>query len=252
MKNGLAEVFRVIECKVKVNMMYIYALGIIVFLCIFVIAYFIKRKNEISKITEFSSCRNPNCVRCVQYRQVTVRACERYHQFCQLQTDISDATQRIAKSLTKNSLHSTTSQLVEENVPNPLVFDLKELNPTEFYEVCSDVRLAADITVLEENKDTILSDFLNINKPQHQERWLRNDTPEGQWRVFHLINQGKVMEENIKLCEKTFELVSKLQNVMKRNVFGNVVFSVINPGTTISTHYGPTNIRIRCHLGSYN
>lgn len=112
--------------------------------------------------------------------------------------------------------------------------------------------IADDITVLEENKETILSDFLNINKPQHQERWLRNDTPEGQWRVFHLINQGKVMEENIKLCDKTFELVSKLQGVMKRNVFGNVVFSAINPGTTISTHYGPTNIRIRCHLGIYN
>lgn len=231
--------------------MYLYVIGFIVFLCILVIAFFIKRTKKISKITEFSSCRNPNCVRCVQYRQVTVRACERYHQLCQVQADISDAMQRIAKSLTRNSLHSTTSKLLEENVPNPLVFDLKELKPTEFYEVCSDVRLADDVTVLEESKETILSDFLNVNKPQHQERWLRNDTREGQWRVFHLINQGKVMEENIKLCEKTFELVSKLQNVMKRNVFGNVVFSVINPGTTISTHYGPTNIRIRCHLGSY-
>lgn len=231
--------------------MYLYVIGFIVFLCILVIAFFIKRTKKIYKITEFSSCRNPNCVRCVQYRQVTVRACERYHQLCQVQADISDATQRIAKSLTRNSLHSTTSKLLEENVPNPLVFDLKELKLTEFYDVCSDVRLADDITVLKESKETILSDFLNVNKPQHQECWLRNDTPEGQWRVFHLINQGKVMEENIKLCEKTFELVSKLQNVMKRNVFGNVVFSVINPGTTISTHYGPTNIRIRCHLGSY-
>lgn len=231
--------------------MYLYVIGFIVFLCILVIAFFIKRTKKIYKITEFSSCRNPNCVRCVQYRQVTVRACERYHQLCQVQADISDATQRIAKSLTRNSLHSNTSKLLEENVPNPLVFDLKELKLTEFYDVCSDVRLADDITVLKESKETILSDFLNVNKPQHQERWLRNDTPEGQWRVFHLINQGKVMEENIKLCEKTFELVSKLQNVMKRNVFGNVVFSVINPGTTISTHYGPTNIRIRCHLGSF-
>lgn len=60
------------------------------------------------------------------------------------------------------------------------------------------------------------------------------------------------MEENIKFCDKIFELVFKLQGVMKRNVFGNVVFLVINLGIIILTYYGLTNIRIRCYLGIYN
>lgn len=44
------------------------------------------------------------------------------------------------------------------------MFDLKELNFIEFYEVCFDVWLVDDIIVLEENKEIILLDFFNINK----------------------------------------------------------------------------------------
>ena len=36
---------------------------------------------------------------------------------------------------------------------------------------------------------------------------------------------------------------------MKGNLFGNVAFSVVESGTTIAPHHGPSNIRIRCHLG---
>lgn len=60
------------------------------------------------------------------------------------------------------------------------------------------------------------------------------------------------MEENIKFCDKIFELVFELQGVMKRNVFGNVVFLVINLGIIILIYYGLINIRIRCYLGIYN
>lgn len=44
------------------------------------------------------------------------------------------------------------------------MFDLKDLNFIEFYEMCLDVWLVDDIIVLEENKEIILIDFFNINK----------------------------------------------------------------------------------------
>lgn len=199
--------------------------------------------------SEFSSCINPNCVRCIRYRQVIVRACERYKQLCKLQTEFVGWTQRIEKSLQINSKHNSSGNMSDDRGSNPLVFDLKNLNSEEFYNPYSCEKLADDVKMLEGKKETIFSDFLTVNEPEYQHLWLKNDTPNGHWRVFHLINQGKVVENNVTLCERTFALLSNLKNVMNRNVFGNVLFSVVNPGTTISRHYGPTNIRIRCHLG---
>lgn len=64
----------------------------------------------------------------------------------------------------RNLLYLILSYLLEENVLNFLVFDLKDLNFIEFYEMCLDVWLVDDIIVLEENKEIILLDFFNINK----------------------------------------------------------------------------------------
>nr|KAG5686434.1 hypothetical protein BaRGS_017702 [Batillaria attramentaria] len=36
---------------------------------------------------------------------------------------------------------------------------------------------------------------------------------------------------------------------LKRLFGSNVAFSVVMPGTTVLPHYGPTNIRLRAHLG---
>ncbi|XP_037085102.1 aspartate beta-hydroxylase domain-containing protein 2-like [Pollicipes pollicipes] len=36
---------------------------------------------------------------------------------------------------------------------------------------------------------------------------------------------------------------------MRRTVFSNVCFSLLEPGTRIEPHRGPTNARVRCHLG---
>lgn len=225
----------------------------IAFLCAVGIVLFYNAKKNINGNAEFSSCRNPNCVRCVQYQQVMIRAYERYQQLSKINKENTDSTGRIHKSLHRNIVHSNGSseQLLNHySEPNPLVFDLKELNLNDLYDPSTTDQFTDDVTVLQDNKDKICSDFHRINRPQYQHLWLKNDTPFGQWSVFHLINQGKTVVNNIKHCEKTFEIISGLQNIMKRNVFGNVVFSVINPGTVISTHYGPTNIRIRCHLGT--
>jgi hypothetical protein len=170
---------------------------------------------------------------------------------CKLQTELVGSTQRIEKSLQINSKHSSSGNMLDNKGSNPLVFDLKDLNCEEFYYPYLCDKFGDDVKVLEMEKETVISDFLTAKETKYQHLWLKNDTPNGQWQVFHLINQGRVVENNVAVCERTFALISSFKSVMNRNVFGNAMFSVVNPGTTISTHYGPTNIRIRCHLGMY-
>lgn len=219
------------------------------FLCSMFIYYLLKgisRDTEVTNDSDFSSCINPNCVRCTLYRQVTERACERYKQLCKFQTEIQRSTHRIEESLHVQKSHG---EILNNSATDPLVFNLKDLKLEAVYSPHSGHPFAEDVRLIESNKEIFFSDFLFVSKPKYEHRWTKNNTPNGQWRVFHLINQGRVVQDNVALCEKTFGIIRKLQNVMNRNVFGNVLFSVIQPGTTISTHRGPTNIRIRCHLG---
>ncbi|KAL8576083.1 hypothetical protein ACOMHN_001433 [Nucella lapillus] len=78
--------------------------------------------------------------------------------------------------------------------------------------------------------------------------WKVNKTPSGKWGICHLVDQG-VQTKAVGVCPATWQTISSLRAAMTDNIFGNVAFSVIEPGTTIKPHFGPSNIRIRCHLG---
>ncbi|XP_075070560.1 aspartate beta-hydroxylase domain-containing protein 2 isoform X2 [Mixophyes fleayi] len=110
-----------------------------------------------------------------------------------------------------------------------------------------------DVELLEQNFATILSEFevlykafSNCNLPQG---WKVNSTPTGEWFTFYLVNQGVCIPANCKKCPRTYRLLGSLRTFIGNNVFGNACVSVLTPGTVITEHYGPTNIRIRCHLG---
>ncbi|XP_033749026.1 aspartate beta-hydroxylase domain-containing protein 2-like [Pecten maximus] len=112
----------------------------------------------------------------------------------------------------------------------------------------SNFHFTTDVGKLEDNFRTICQEFHNVNS-NSRALWKVNKTPNGQWKVLHLVNQGKVERNMVDLCPNTFNIVSSLPSLMEENVFANVAFSVIEPGTVITEHYGPTNIRLRCHLG---
>ena len=101
--------------------------------------------------------------------------------------------------------------------------------------------------VLPKNFDLIKSEFkwIRLNKTKG---WFKNTTPEGEWLVFHLFNQGKKVECNCAMCPNTVQLIESVESFMKGSSFGNALFSVVTPGTHITSHYGPTNCRMRCHL----
>lgn len=111
--------------------------------------------------------------------------------------------------------------------------------------------LDKDVDTLHNHFEIISEEFhriWNINGKVRGD-WKTNSTSRGQWSLFHLQNQGHWVQENAKYCPRTIDVLSTLPNLMTENVFGNVYFSILYPGTDITEHYGATNIRIRCHLG---
>lgn len=78
--------------------------------------------------------------------------------------------------------------------------------------------------------------------------WKINSVPTGRWRVFPLFNQGAEIEANTSRCPETSHFLASLPNFMKGSLFGNAMFSSLEPGSTIEPHTGPCNLRLRCHL----
>ncbi|CAG0914353.1 unnamed protein product [Notodromas monacha] len=70
----------------------------------------------------------------------------------------------------------------------------------------------------------------------------------GDWKEFMLWARGKKVEENCKKAPLTCGMVEKFKAASSCKQ-GQVKFSVMKPGTHVWAHTGPTNARIRAHLG---
>ncbi|KAK2160180.1 hypothetical protein LSH36_138g01049 [Paralvinella palmiformis] len=105
------------------------------------------------------------------------------------------------------------------------------------------------IQVLEDNWETIRDEGLAyIDKsgafiPENE-----NLREVGDWRQFTLFQQGRKNEENCKRTPKTCALIERFSSAAacKR---GQVKYSIMQPGVHVWPHCGPTNCRIRMHLG---
>ena len=180
-------------------------------------------------------CSDPKCVRCNLYRSTIDKAKDRLSEIRSFSEIIATKVSKALAPFEGNG--DTFSQ-------KPNVFFYRELQSTPFW----DSDIFEDSKILESKTDIILSEFQGILGHNHS-GWKRNRTPTGSWEVFHLVNQGRIVQNNVQLCPETMEIISELPSVMTKNVFGNVSFSVIRPSTFISEHFGPTNIRLRSHLG---
>ncbi|XP_071964223.1 uncharacterized protein [Antedon mediterranea] len=70
----------------------------------------------------------------------------------------------------------------------------------------------------------------------------------GDWKQFTLYTRGKRNDANCKRAPKTCEIIDQIP-MATSNKRGQVKFSVLHPGTHIWAHCGPTNCRLRSHLG---
>jgi len=69
----------------------------------------------------------------------------------------------------------------------------------------------------------------------------------GSWDVFFFYERGKKNIENCRLCPTITSIIEEHPAVT--TMAGLIYLSKLAPGTVISRHQGPTNIRVRCHLG---
>ncbi len=69
----------------------------------------------------------------------------------------------------------------------------------------------------------------------------------GSWDVFLLFERGRKNADNCARCPVTTRLIETNNTV--RTLAGLIYFSRMKPGTHIAPHRGPTNMRLRCHLG---
>jgi aspartyl/asparaginyl beta-hydroxylase (cupin superfamily) len=69
----------------------------------------------------------------------------------------------------------------------------------------------------------------------------------GSWDVVFLYDRGRRHEANCVTCPETAQLIEQHRTV--RDLAGLVYFSRMAPGTRVARHHGPTNMRLRCHLG---
>lgn len=218
---------------------YSHIVGIlIVFVVLFNIL--VDKAKKVKSATTYSACTNPKCVRCNNYAQICEEAQSKLEHVKskRLHTSVKLMKNKYVES---SKLENREQVLVQQA---PSVFHMQGLlasplwNPEEFQ---------ADVNELTAHYEDILNEFHTVYKAETG--WLKNETPTGSWCIYPLINQGVLIEENAAMCPKTIETVLQLKSLMNLNVFGNVTFSVVNPQTLIMDHYGPTNIRIRCHLG---
>ena len=71
---------------------------------------------------------------------------------------------------------------------------------------------------------------------------------EGEWVWYNFIEKGKVIDNFQKYCPKTTNVLMQIDSLMTGTPFSYTFFSTMKPGTMINAHYGPANIRLRCHL----
>lgn len=106
---------------------------------------------------------------------------------------------------------------------------------------------ARETALLEQEFPKIKSEFDAV---RGDPGWTRNSAESGSWSVFYLYNRGDRVEENCRKCPATTALLDgAFYSYMKLNKFGNVFFSLLEPGTKVPAHSGPCNFRIRCNLG---
>jgi aspartyl/asparaginyl beta-hydroxylase (cupin superfamily) len=69
----------------------------------------------------------------------------------------------------------------------------------------------------------------------------------GSWQVFMLYERGRKNQKNTETCPTVTRIIERHTTV--RTLAGLIYISKMSPKTSIQAHRGPTNMRLRCHLG---
>lgn len=99
---------------------------------------------------------------------------------------------------------------------------------------------------LEQNYQAIGGEIRGLAETEFQEE-SEGLKERGAWDVFLFYERGRKNEENCARCPVITRLIESHNTV--RSQAGLIYASKLSPGTHIKSHRGPTNVRLRCHLG---
>ena len=218
-----------------------------------------------SKNSTVSSCKNPDCIRCQRYRYVKERAQSKLcwilrdlkardpSTFSKLNKRIPDAIQRGNHLLGNGKTYA--SSLQDPNILMVPDLPSKELVTDWHQNACDYLKQHQTRTIVNKALHSLANDSVCGSLAVDDSKWTINDSPQGEWRVFQILNQGvwnpmllceeRDVGNSKKACQSLYELVRDIPDLLNNSLFGNAFVSKIYPGTNIEPHCGPTNVRHR-------
>ncbi|TRY65605.1 hypothetical protein DNTS_015210 [Danionella cerebrum] len=201
------------------------------------------------ELNGFAYCQSAECFRCSKPGEgLNQRLYQSLQEYAKRYTWAGMG--RVHKGVRDQSRNMVCSR---PSIQKPEIFFLPDLPSAPFF---SREAQKHDVELLERSFPALLAEFENVYRLQSSRTgsslplgWKANSTPRGQWWTYYLVNQGSPMVLNARRCPRTWRVLGQLRTFIGNNVFGNACFSLLTPGATITEHYGPSNVRLRCHLG---
>jgi len=105
---------------------------------------------------------------------------------------------------------------------------------------------------MKENVAVVRDEFqslLDIGRPSdYDTKHEHSQLHSGRWEWHSFIQKGEKNEEFRQLCPRTSALLEGIPELMTGIPFAYAFFSSLHGGTSISSHTGPCNLRLRCHF----
>lgn len=131
------------------------------------------------------------------------------------------------------------------------IFDTnKSLDDYNFQAIES--KLSSNHSIIIKEYQQLRGDMLLSSDYGHGDK-VDHKLHQGKWDWNSYILKGKPQEQFMKSCPKTVEILESLSTInskirlMKTTPFSFAFFSTLFPQSRIQAHYGPCNIRLRCH-----
>jgi len=105
--------------------------------------------------------------------------------------------------------------------------------------------------LLESNLEVITSEYKNIRKIRESDYQVQKDEHTlhaGKWDWNSYVLKGHRQAEFASIAPRTVEILESIPGFMTKLPFSYAFFSTLKGQSSIASHYGPCNLRIRCHF----
>ena len=137
--------------------------------------------------------------------------------------------------------------------PKPSLFIYPGLRAKPVWKAESDSQLSNMASVLQSDHHIILQEYHNyrlIKRNDYNTDGDEHKLHSGEWNWNSYILKGKRISEFAIHCPQTVEILESFNQpkLMSNVPFSYTFFSTLGRQSSIAAHYGPCNLRLRCHF----